>query len=72
MNSDIINPLDKSPIRDEILVPKEGHPGLLSSNKESLGCPSLGVDANDLPEETIQAMIRLGGIIRDIHNRLDF
>lgn len=70
MKSDTINPLHKRPIRDEKYVPKEGHPGLLCSNKESLGCPSLGVEDNILPEESIKAMIRLGEILRDIHNRL--
>jgi hypothetical protein len=55
---------------DNKIVPEEGQPDLLCSNKESLGCPSLGVEENVLPEETIKAMIRLGGILRDIHNRL--
>jgi hypothetical protein len=51
-------------------VPEEGQRDFLCCNKESLRCPSLGVDEVVLPDETVQAMKELGEILRGIHNRL--
>ncbi len=51
-------------------VPEEGQRDLLCCNKESLRCPSLGVEEVELTDETIQAMKELGEILRGIHNRL--
>ena len=52
------------------LVPDEGQPNLLCSNKELSGCPSLGIGETNIPEETIKAVRELGAVLRRIHNRL--
>lgn len=65
-----MNPRHKKVISDKKIEPEEGQRDLLCRNKESLRCPSSGVEDSNLPEETIQAMKELGEILRGIHNRL--
>jgi len=69
MKHDTIDSLHKGFNNNEKLVPDEGQPDLLCSNKELLGCPSLGVGETKLPEETIRAVRELGGILRRIHDQ---
>ena len=70
MDYDKIDSRHKRLEHDNNFVPEEGQPDLLCRNKESCGCPSLGVRKNTLPPETIQALRELGEILRRIHNRM--
>ncbi|HTA26993.1 MAG TPA: hypothetical protein VK809_04355 [Bacteroidia bacterium] len=70
MDCDKINSRHKGLEYDNNLVPDEGQPDLLCRNKESLGCPSLGVSEVVLTEETIRAVRKLGDVLRRIHDRL--
>jgi hypothetical protein len=43
--------LDRKLNSDDIFVPEEGQRDFLSSNKESLRCPSFGINPNQVPED---------------------
>jgi hypothetical protein len=64
-----MEPLHKGFDNNKKLVPDEGQPNLLCSNKELSGCPSLGIGEPTLSEETIRAVRELGAVLRRIHDR---
>ncbi len=63
--------LHKSQYEAQEFEPNEGQRGLLCSNRASLRCPSLSSNSETIPDETVEALIKLGNILKDIHIRMD-